>query len=468
MRHRRLPPAVVLLALAALAGCGGGGSSDDGLVVRDGAVTRPGTELVLEVPEGAFGASSAYLASVYDRTLAQPACQDPADQRVPFLVAETCLEFHDRYLEPDRLPPDVADIETPDRYLAALTPPDRFAVYYTPEAFAGTVEPGITGERAYIGIVLTIAEGDTVPSVERVLPYTRGWWDGLRAGDRILGVRDPETGVETPFDGMTLDQARALLPQTEEAETILVLDRDGSTVEVATAAETHIGRILEGDVAYLGVRKFTTDTARQVWEDYGDLVKAAGPVSGIVLDLRQDGGGSLQGAVQLADLLAGPDLDGVEMFHTEDAYGLETRYRFGDGFANDLTGVSLVVLLDGGSASASEIVAGVLRYHGVATLVGERTFGKGVAQDVAVLADGSALFVPSLRILLPDGSSWHGQGLTPDREVAEPEGVTPDNDPQLEAAIQVLRSGGSAGVARSATSPAEPPERTARRAAGLF
>jgi len=468
VRYRRLPPTVLLLALAVLAGCGGG-SSDDGLVVGAGEVTRPGAELVLEVPDGAFGASSAYLASVYDRTLAEPACQDPADQRVPFLVAETCLEFHDRYLEPDRLPPDVADIETPAGYLRALSPEDRFAVYYTAESFSGTVEPGITGERAYIGIVLTLAEGDTVPSVEAVLPYTRGWWDGLRAGDRILGIRDPATDVETSLDGLSLDQARALLPHTEGAETILVLDRDGAAVETATAAETHIGRILDGDVAYLGVRKFTTETAQRVWDDYQEIVRTAGPVSGVVLDLRQDGGGSLDGAVRLADLLAGGALDGQEMFHMVDAYDLRTSYRFGEWFSKNVEPVPLAVLVDAGSASASEIVAGALRYSGAVTLVGERTFGKGVAQDVAVLADGSALFVPSLRILLPDGSSWHDVGLTPDREVAAPDGgATPDNDPQLQVALQVLRSNSAAGVARSATSPAEHPEGTARRAAGLF
>ncbi|RMG88619.1 MAG: hypothetical protein D6708_11245, partial [Candidatus Dadabacteria bacterium] len=152
-----------------MAGCGGGSSGDD-FVVRDGEAFRPGRALVLtEVPAGA---SEAQLASLYDRTLAEPACQDPTDQRVPALVAQTCLAFHDLYLEPSRLPADVRGIQTPDAYVAAIEPADPFAVYHTAEAFSGSVEPGITGERAYIGIVLSIHEGDTVPTIDAVLPYS--------------------------------------------------------------------------------------------------------------------------------------------------------------------------------------------------------------------------------------------------------------------------------------------------------
>ncbi|WP_461394907.1 S41 family peptidase [Deferrisoma sp.] len=314
---------------------------------------------------------------------------------MPALVAQACLAFHNLYLEPERLPAKVSGIETPDAYVAAIEPADPFAVYHTADAFSGSVEPGITGERAYIGIVLSVHEGDTVPTVDQVLPYSRAWWDGLEAGDRILEVNGQS------LDELSLDDARLLLPRTEAEPATLTVDHGGMTLKIDTAAETHIEKLLDGDVAYLGIRSFTTQTADRVREDYNSLKTALGNApSGVVLDLRDDGGGSFQGAIELADFLAGGSLDGEEMFHTEDVFGLTVSYRFGDWFAEDVDPVPLVILVDAGSASASEIVAGVLQHRGVATLVGEATFGKGVAQTVEQLLDGSAL---SSR---PSGSNW--------------------------------------------------------------
>lgn len=463
---RGLGPLAILVgvvAVAAVAGCGSGSSGDD-FVVRDGEAFRPGRALVLtDVPAGT---SEAQLVSLYDRTLAEPACQDPTDQRVPVLVAQACLAFHDLYLEPSRLPADVRGIETPDAYVAAIEPADPFAVYHTADAFSGSVEPGITGERAFIGFRFRLIDGDWTISrppppdddLPAVLPYTRAWWDGLREGDRLVAVEDPESGEVTRVDGLTEDQARALLPRTEDERVILIVERDGEELRIPTAAETHIEKLLDGDVAYLGVRSFTTQTADRVREDYNSLKTALGNApSGVVLDLRDDSGGSFRGAIELADFLAGGSLNGEEMFHTEDSWGLAVFYRFGDWFLNedtrepiDIDPVPLVILVDAGSASASEIVAGVLQYRGVAKLVGETTFGKGVAQTVEQLLDGSALLIPSQRIELPDGTSWHGAGLTPDVAVAAPEGgATPEDDPQLQAALAALRG--------------EPPTAAARR-----
>ncbi len=452
-----------LLALSAC-GSGGGGSSDDRSVsFESGTLRAAGEALVLLVPEGVT-LSDQLGEYVYWATVSEPACQDPTDNTVDFLVAQACLAFHNLYLEPERLPSNLSVLreETVDSYIEAIKnaspdPAHEFSGYYSAEEFQQFQEPALTGERALIGMRLSIREGESVPVVEEVLPYSRAWWDGIRPGDRLLAAT-LDNGQRISFDGMPLEDVLDALPHTEEEAVTLTVEREGEILEVPTASETHIERLLDGAVAYLGVRRFTLETGPAVAEDYNELLNGSRGLSGVVVDLRANSGGSLYGAVQLADFLAGEGRGGDPMMKLRDVYGLESVFRFGDewpptDFAQDFVAhldpdLPVAVLVDSGSASAAEIVAAVLRYAAGATLVGETTYGKGVSQEVVELADGSAVLIPSRWVFVFDGTSWiswHITGLPPDQTEGTPEGgAAPDNDPQLEAALRSLAGGAAA------------------------
>ncbi len=474
---RPLRSALVGAGLLALSACGwgGGGSSGDPTVRFDnGTLWAPGESLVLVLPEGLVP-SPRLREYVYWATLDEPACQDPFDHTVEFLVAQACLAFQNRYLEPEYLPDNLSVLpeESVYGYIQATKnasgdPDHEFSGYYPATVFQQVQEPTLSGDRALIGMVLSIPEGESLPVVDEVLPYSRAWWDGIRPGDRLkAATRD---GSTVWFEGMPLADVLAALPHAEEEPVTLTVERDGQTLEVSTASETHIERLLPGGVAYLGVRRFTQKTGPEVAADYADLANAATGLGGVVVDLRSNTGGSLYGAVQLADFLAGPGHDGEPMMKLRDAYGLETVFRFGDewpprdapeGLLSHLDSeLPLVVLVDRDSASAAEIVAAVLRHTGRATLVGQTTYGKGVSQDVVDLADGSAVLIPSRWVFVSDGvdwRSWHGEGLTPDLAVeAPPGGPTPHDDPQLEAALQALGGGAARRPAPSAPRPGLP------------
>ncbi len=445
--------ALCLFLLLVPAACGSGSSGGAPLLPGD-ILQADGETLALHVPPGVQArVSGAYLEMVYDRTVAEPGCQDPGGGVVEFVVAEACLEFHERYLSPGALPPDVAGIPAVPGYVGAIRPPDPYVVYYSAEDFETTVEPALSGERAYIGMGLEIPAGEDLPVVAEVLPFTRAWWDGVEAGDRILAVRSPVTGDETPLAGLTLDQVTGALPRSEAEPVILVLERRGAVLEVATAAETHIARLLEGRYAYLDVRSFTSQTGGRVAADYAALA-ATGRVEGVVLDLRHNRGGSLLGALGLADWLIDRDVPALSnpIVLLEGVSGVRIPLYLGSWSSGNAEPLPLTVLVDGESASASEVVAGAVQWYGAGDLVGTATFGKGVSQDVVRLADGSAVLIPSRRILLPDGTSWNGAGLVPDVPAGPPPGgPSPSDDPQLEAAL--ARLGGFPTAAARAAGP---------------
>jgi len=161
--------------------------------------------------------------------------------------------------------------------------------------------------------------------------------------------------------------------------------------------------------------------------------KLGGNYGGIVLDLRNNPGGYLQASVLVAsDLLR----DGVVVIQ-ELADGSREEYRVDKKMGN-LVNDKLVVLINGGSASAAEILAGALRGHDRAKLVGEKSFGKGTVQEPVDFADGSGLHVTVAKWLLPDGKNIHGEGVRPDVEEKLSTDEENKNDNQLEKAIEVL------------------------------
>jgi len=190
-------------------------------------------------------------------------------------------------------------------------------------------------------------------------------------------------------------------------------------------------------VAWVKLYKFT-DRLDEEWTGVVDKINAdknSGNYGGIVLDLRNNPGGYLQAAVMVAsDFLS----DGV-VVSQESADGSKEEYRV-DENAGRLLKDKMVVLVNGGSASAAEILAGALRDHNRAKLVGEKTFGKGTVQQPEDFSDGSGLHVTIARWLLPSGKNIHGEGVEPEVEVLRQvqDGADSKADNQLDKAIEVL------------------------------
>ncbi len=259
---------------------------------------------------------------------------------------------------------------------------------------------------------------------------------GVQKGDVLIRV--DETPV-TPE--MTSDDVVLLIRGVVYTQVQLTLEREGTDAPVVVTVTREIietpsveWRVLDQNpsIGYIDVRLFTERTGKEMVRAIEEL-KAAG-VESLILDLRDNGGGVLDAAVDVTSQFVG---DGVVLYESrrdqpEKAYNVK---RGGEAL-----NLPMVVLVNGGTASASEIVAGALRDHQRASLIGERTYGKGSVQQVYDLSDQSSLHVTVARWLTPDRHQIDGQGLTPDVEIALTEEDRAANlDPQMERAIAYLQ-----------------------------
>ena len=220
----------------------------------------------------------------------------------------------------------------------------------------------------------------------------------------------------------------------------LTIMRDGveEDVTIVRASITVVNvesEMLEGDIGHVTMLQFSDDTARQVREAMEEL-KGQG-AKGYILDLRGNPGGYLDEAVDVASLFVEK---GKTILYTLDKYEQKKEYQ---SIGGDFIGVPLVVLIDEGSASASEVVSGALKDYKVATLVGQKSFGKGIVQMVFNVGSEEGVKITVSSYYSPNGVNIHGEGIVPDVEVMIPEDVeaplTKENDTQLQKAVEVLR-----------------------------
>lgn len=317
---------------------------------------------------------------------------------------------------------------------------DPYTVYLPPTENKSANED-LAGEFGGVGIQLGYK--DKTISVMSPLPKTPAERAGVRAGDLILKITDKEKNIDKDTAGMALDEAVNLIRGKIGTEVTLKLFREGEkeTFDVVLKRDNIVVASLELEwrqegskkVAWIKLYKFT----EQLYTDWPGLVnkineeKAKGSVAGIVLDLRNNPGGYLQASV----LVASDFVESGVIVKQESSDGKVETYEV-DRSRRKLLSDNLVVLVNGGSASASEILAGALRDYGRATLVGEKTFGKGTVQQPEDFSDGSGLHVTVAKWLLPSGKNIHKDGIMPDVEVKySPED---EEDMQLKKAIEVL------------------------------
>lgn len=257
---------------------------------------------------------------------------------------------------------------------------------------------------------------------------------GLKAKDEILRIDD------TDSNGLSLDQAVAKIRGPKDTTVKLKISRGGGepfdvaiTRTVITVASVK-SSMKGGEVGYIQITRFGNDTVDKLDEAALEL-KRQGAVS-IVLDLRNNPGGYLDGSVGVSSQF----LSGGRVVVEERQDGkIKDRLTSRDG--GRLIGVPMVALINGGSASASEIVAGALQDHKVATLLGEKSFGKGSVQELFKLGGGAELKITIAHWYTPGGRSIDKEGIKPDIEVKlEQADVDAGRDPQLDRAIEILKS----------------------------
>jgi len=256
---------------------------------------------------------------------------------------------------------------------------------------------------------------------------------GLKPKDIIAAVNGQST------NGMSVDAVvNKIRGPANTSVTLTIVRGSGNPFDIKiTRAQISVPSVeshIDGNIGYIKINQFSSDTA--------DLAQAAAQnfknsgVKGVVLDLRGNPGGYLDAAVDVSSLW----LDKGKTVVSERKAGktIDTNYATG---SNPLLGMPTVVLIDGGSASASEITAGALHDNGAATLVGDKSFGKGSVQQVINLKDGSELKVTVAHWYTPAGKNIDKQGIVPDVPVSITDAqVKAGQDPQKDKAYQILQS----------------------------
>lgn len=314
---------------------------------------------------------------------------------------------------------------------------DPYSVYMSAEEFE-SFNMETDGVYGGIGIIVTPGE-DNLITVVSPIEDTPGERAGIRTGDKILKVQGKEYFAENMDEAVSVMRGE---PDTDVQITIMRTNRDGISETFDITVTREIIRIqsvksgmIEGDIGYIRLTSFD----KLAYDDFRKALEEirSNKAQGLVLDLRSNPGGLMNISVDIADELLGK----VTVVYTEDKHG-NRQYENSDSSMYD---IPMVVLVNGGSASASEILAGAIRDHDRGTIVGTTTFGKGLVQRIRNLPDGSGLKMTVYEYFTPNGTSIHGTGIVPDVEVELDEDIEGigidylDQDNQLIRAIQVLR-----------------------------
>jgi carboxyl-terminal processing protease len=320
---------------------------------------------------------------------------------------------------------------------------DPHSSYMTPEEMSEFQQE--TGG-SFTGVGMELSVRDSVVTVVSPIEDTPASRAGIVSGDQILGIDDKST------QDMSVMEVVKLIRGPIGTKVTITINRPATKRQLTfTLVRDYIplrsvrSEELIPGIGYIHVSNFQADTAREVEKAIGTLSGKA-PLQGLVLDLRNDPGGLLDQSIKVSGLFVGQVLV------------VETRGRVDDqnmDYNSEQQAVlpyncPLVVLVNEGSASASEIVAGALQDYGRATIVGAKTFGKGSVQSVVRLSDGSGLRLTTARFYTPSGRPIQSDGITPDVEVPSllPPNYKPTREVDLDRHLLGVNEKSRPGTAR--------------------
>lgn len=307
---------------------------------------------------------------------------------------------------------------------------DQHTVYLAPEAESAQRE-SFEGEIEMQGIGVEVTEQDGNIVVLSPIDGSPAAAAGLQPGD-ILREAD---GID--LSGMSVLEAAQIVRGPKGTEVTLLIERDGETFEIVVERDviklkSVRGEILEENLAYVRLSQFGLQSDEQLDEVLAELM--AEDPAGLILDLRRNPGGGLETVVDIADQFLAEGLVLVQEFGGGSEREFDSKKG---GLAEE---IPMVVLIDEGSASASEVLAGAIRDRERGILIGETSYGKGTIQTWRSLSNGGGLRMTIARWLTPDDTWVHEEGIQPDFRVTLPE-FDPDvefDDTQLQAAIDYL------------------------------
>ncbi|MGC9393385.1 MAG: S41 family peptidase [Anaerolineae bacterium] len=328
--------------------------------------------------------------------------------------------------------------------------PDRQALTYgairgmllaLDDPYTSFIDPQITailnedasGTFEGIGAMVTMRE-DGYLEIASLIPGQPAEAAGVLPGDIILAVGDQSIVGLGLYEAISYIRGPA---GTDAVLTILRADEEDEITITVTRARIEVPvveyRMLDDGIGYILLTEFDANATDRVQEALEELLKQN--PKGLIFDLRSNPGGWLDQSIKVSDLFLSKGLVAIE----RDSAGGEQRfYSYNGDIGED---IPMVVLVNRGSASASEIVAGALQDRDRAVLIGTKTLGKGSVQRPNAISDGSQLRVTIARWFTPDDNSIHGDGLEPDVLVEISEDTPADEDPQLERAIEYLLQG---------------------------
>ncbi|HFD33253.1 MAG TPA: S41 family peptidase [Gammaproteobacteria bacterium] len=284
---------------------------------------------------------------------------------------------------------------------------DPHSTYLDPEGYK-ELQVGTTGRFGGLGIEVGMEDGFI--KVISPIDDTPAKKAGMHAGDLIVRLD------ETPVKGLSLSQAVKIMRGKPGSAIVLTVVREGEDKPLKITIVRDIIRVksvkskmLGDDYGYIRITSFQSKTGENLLEEIEKLQeKSKNGMKGLVLDLRNNPGGVLSAAVDVSDAFLTKGL----IVYTE-GRDAESRLKFSATPADVLNGNPLVVLVNGGSASASEIVAGALQDHNRAIIMGEKTFGKGSVQTILPMNTNSALKLTTARYYTPSGRSIQAEGIVP-------------------------------------------------------
>ncbi|MCI5620612.1 MAG: S41 family peptidase [Lachnospiraceae bacterium] len=309
---------------------------------------------------------------------------------------------------------------------------DPYSVYYTQEEYEDMMI-STTGNYYGIGALLGQDPDTMVVTINHIYDGTPAKKAGLKDGDIIVEVNDMEaTSMElsqlvTHIRGEEGTTVHLKIYREGEAD-YLEFDVERAQVDIPTVES----QMLTDEIGYIQVTEFSENTPEQFENAISDLQSQG--MKKMIIDLRDNGGGILESCRQMLDVILP---EGVVVY-TEDKYGDRENYYSDEDSCLDMP---IVVLVNGNSASASEIFAGAIRDFDYGTLIGTKTFGKGIVQNVRQLSDGSAVKMTIARYFTPNGDYIHGVGIEPDIELEyEYSGDTESDEYDYMADNQVVKA----------------------------
>ena len=350
------------------------------------------------------------------------------------LFWEVWSKLETNYLDKEAIDPQKMIYGAISGMTAALD--DPYTSFFPPTENSRSKED-LSGEFSGVGIQLGFV--DKTLAVVAPLPGNPAERAGIKAGDLILHIKDEAKGLDKDTSGINLLNAVDYIRGRKGSSVTLTIfrEKDGQpknytlvrdTINVPSVELSWVGR--DKGIAQLKVNRFGDKTLDEWNKAVSEVITKAG--RGVVLDLRNNPGGYLQRAIDLgSEFIA----DGVIV----QQQGKDSTESFGVDRRGRLYGMPLVVLVNRGSASAAEILAGALAERLGAKLVGEKTFGKGTVQEVLDLPGGAGVHITIAKWNLPSGKNIHKDGITPDvviEYVADEKNPLKDN--QLDKAIEVL------------------------------